>query len=98
MERSPIRDFIVGLFVLTGLFALAWLSVSVGGFTWHGRGGLRISAEFSETGDLKVRSPVVIAGVRVGEVSRVSLNKNFRARVEMDLDPALQLPVDSSAS
>jgi phospholipid/cholesterol/gamma-HCH transport system substrate-binding protein len=98
MERSPVRDFIVGLFVLVGLAALAWLSFSVGGFAWHGHGGLKVSAEFSETGDLKVRAPVVIAGVRVGEVSHVGLGENFRARVEMDLDPALKLPSDSSAS
>ena len=98
MDRSPMRDFIVGLFVLAGLGALAWLSLSLGGFAWHGRGGLRLSADFSEIGDLKVRAPVVVAGVRVGEVSGVALQKNYRARVEMNVESTLQLPVDTSAS
>jgi phospholipid/cholesterol/gamma-HCH transport system substrate-binding protein len=98
MDRSPVRDMIVGVFVLAGLGALTWLSMSVGGFTWHSRGGFRLSADFDETGDLKVRAPVVIAGIRVGEVSGLGLDKNDRARVDMDLDPALQLPVDTTAS
>jgi phospholipid/cholesterol/gamma-HCH transport system substrate-binding protein len=98
MNRSPVRDFIVGLFILAGLGALAWLSFSIGGFSWHGPGGYRLTADFDETGDLKLRAPVVIAGIRVGEVSRLSLDKNDRARVEIDLDPTLQLPVDTTAS
>jgi phospholipid/cholesterol/gamma-HCH transport system substrate-binding protein len=98
MDRSPMRDFIVGLFVLAGIAVIAYLSISVGGFTWHGPIGLKLSAGFDETGGLTVRAPVVISGVRVGEVTSISLDKNFRASVEMDLDPSLELPTDSSAS
>lgn len=98
MERSPTRDFIVGLFVLAGIAAIAYLSISVGGFSWHGHEGLRLYASFDETGALTVRAPVVIAGVRVGEVSKISLETDFRARVELNLDPELKLPTDSSAA
>ena len=98
MDRSPVRDFVVGLFVLAGLGAIVYLSLSVGGFTWHGHGGLKLGANFDQTGGLTVRSPVVIAGVRVGEVSAISLDKNSRALVDMDLDPTLKLPTDTSAS
>lgn len=86
------------MFVLAGLAALAYLSISIGGYTWHGRGGLELSAGFDETGGLSVRAPVVIAGVRVGEVSDISLDSNYRAKVELDLDPTLKLPTDTSAS
>jgi phospholipid/cholesterol/gamma-HCH transport system substrate-binding protein len=98
MDRSPARDLIVGLFVLAGLAALAYLSVRIGGFSWYGHGGLKLSANFDETGDLTARAPVVIAGVRVGEVTGISLEKNFRARVDLDLDPKLELPSDTTAS
>ena len=102
MERAPMRDFIVGLFVLAGFGAVAYLSVSVGGFSWTGKGGLRLSADFSETGDLAVRAPVVIGGVRVGEITRIYLttdrNGNYRSRVEMDLDPKLDLDEDTHAA
>jgi phospholipid/cholesterol/gamma-HCH transport system substrate-binding protein len=98
MDRAPVRDFVAGLFVLAGLAALAYLSISIGGFSWHGRGGLKLYANFDETGDLAVRAPVVIAGVRVGEITGLTLDNNFRARVDMDLDPKLQLPADTYAS
>jgi phospholipid/cholesterol/gamma-HCH transport system substrate-binding protein len=98
MDRSPVRDLIVGLFVLAGLLALAWLSISIGGYEWRPRGQLKLSALFNETGDLSVRAPVVIAGVRVGEVTRITLQDDFRAKVEMELDAKLQLPADTSAS
>jgi phospholipid/cholesterol/gamma-HCH transport system substrate-binding protein len=98
MDRSPMRDFVVGLFVLAGVAAIAYLSLSIGGSSWHGRQGLQLSAAFDETGSLAVRAPVVIGGVRVGEVSAISLAKDFRADVEMNLDPTLKLPTDTSAA
>ena len=40
MHRSPVRDFVVGLFVLAGLGAIAYLSMNVGGFSFHRGEGL----------------------------------------------------------
>ena len=98
MSRSPLRDFVVGLFVLAGIGAIVYLSVSIGGFTWRNNENLKLSATFNEIGDLAVRAPVQIAGVRVGEITNIGLEKNFQARVEMRLDSGLKLPVDTSAS
>jgi phospholipid/cholesterol/gamma-HCH transport system substrate-binding protein len=98
MERSAVRDFVVGLFVLAGLGAVAYLSVSIGGLRYGGPGGLKLYAVFDQTGGLKPRAPVEIAGVKVGQVTAIRLDENYRARVEMDLDPRLRLPVDTSAS
>jgi phospholipid/cholesterol/gamma-HCH transport system substrate-binding protein len=97
MNRSPVRDFIVGIFVLAGLAALVYLSTRVGGFEWHARKPFRLTAQFSETGRLAVHSPVTIAGVHVGEVSAISLTKDYQARVVMDLDADYQLSDDTSA-
>lgn len=98
MSRSPVRDLIVGLFVLAGLGAIAYLSMNVGGFSLRTRGGLLVFGAFDETGGLKARAPVVIAGVKVGQVDSITLDQNFRARVQLDLDPSLKLPIDTSAS
>jgi phospholipid/cholesterol/gamma-HCH transport system substrate-binding protein len=98
MRLSPIRDFVVGLFVLAGIAAIAYLSISIGDFSWRGPTGLKLWAAFDESGGLSLRAPVVVAGVRVGEVSGISLQSDFRARVDMDLDPTLKLPTDTSAS
>ena len=98
MSRAPARDFVVGLFVLAGLSAIAYLSMNVGGFSLRRDGGLIVYAAFDQTGGLKARAPVVISGVKVGLVDSIVLDKNFRARVQMDLDRSLQIPTDSSAS
>jgi phospholipid/cholesterol/gamma-HCH transport system substrate-binding protein len=92
------RDFVVGLFVLAGLGALAYLALQVGGVEGQGEGGLEVSAEFAEIGGLKVRAPVVISGVKVGRVKRVELTPELRARVVLDVDARFELPVDTSAA
>jgi len=98
MNRHPLRDFIAGVFVLIGLGAVAYLSISVGGISYGGPGGLNLYANFDEIGGLKTRAPVVISGVKVGSVKTIGLNDDYRARVMMDLNPEVEIPVDSSIS
>ena len=98
MTRSPVRDFVVGLFVLAGLGAIAYLSMNVGNFTFRKGGGVKLFADFDEIGGLKTRAPVVIAGVKVGQVDSITLNQDYRARLTLSVDDALKLPVDTSAS
>jgi phospholipid/cholesterol/gamma-HCH transport system substrate-binding protein len=98
MQPSPIRDFIVGLFVLAGLGAIAYLSIQVGGLSYKGPGGLELIASFDEIGGLATRAPVSISGVKVGQVARIELDPALRARVTLDLDKSLALPVDTQAS
>lgn len=98
MRPSPVRDLIVGLFVLAGLAAIAYLSIQVGGLGWGGPGGLTLYADFDQIGGLKARSPVMIAGVKVGQVGQITLDATMRAHVELDVDHGLELPVDTTAS
>jgi len=97
MQPSPTRDLSVGLFVLAGLAALAYLSIQVGGVAYTGPGGLELYATFEEVGGLRPRAPIAIAGVKVGQVSDIRLDDDLRARVKLDLDPSLRLPSDTSA-
>jgi phospholipid/cholesterol/gamma-HCH transport system substrate-binding protein len=98
MTRAPVRDFLVGCFLLIGLAAVAYLSFRVGGLASGPPGGFTVFATFDEIGGLKPRSPVVVSGVKVGQVTAITLDQNYRARVELDLRPDLKLPVDTSAS
>jgi phospholipid/cholesterol/gamma-HCH transport system substrate-binding protein len=98
MNRSPTRDFVVGLFVLAGLAAIAYLSLSVGGFTFGASRGLVLYASFDQIGGLKPRAPVQVSGVKVGQVTAIALNGDYRARVTLVLDESLEFPVDTSAS
>lgn len=97
MQPSPVRDLVLGLFVAAGLGAIAYLSIQVGGVSYTGDGGLVLYATFDEIGGLKARAPVAIAGVSVGQVRSVELDDLLRARVELEVDASLELPIDSSA-
>ena len=98
MTPSPTRDLIVGLFVAAALAAVAWLSLGVGGSGYGEPTGFLLEAAFDDIGGLKVRAPVVISGVKVGQVKSIRLDDMLRARVELDLDPTLELPEDTFAA
>ncbi len=98
MQASPMRDLSVGLFVLVGLGALAYLTFQVGGLSYRVPGGLELVAGFDDIGGLKERAPVTISGVKVGQVRTIELEPVLlRAHVVLDLDQSLELPVDTSA-
>ncbi|HXV37643.1 MAG TPA: outer membrane lipid asymmetry maintenance protein MlaD [Myxococcota bacterium] len=98
MQRAPVRDLIVGLFVFCGLASIAYLSIRVGGLYYSGPSGFQLFATFDQVGDLKPRAAVVIAGVKVGQVVSVELDDYLRARCELDIDPSLELDVETSAA
>lgn len=98
MSRSPSRDLIAGVFVVIGLAAVAFLAFRVGETPFSHNGGMTLYATFDEVAGLKTLAPVDIAGVRVGRVTAIGLDDDYRARVTLDVDPALELPIDTSAS
>src|SRR2546422_8151163 len=91
MSRAPVRDLLVGLFVLAGLGAVAYLSLGVGGLSYGGPRRMPLVADFDEIGGLKPRAQVVIAGVKVGQVSTITLGEGYRARGELHVDARLTL-------
>jgi phospholipid/cholesterol/gamma-HCH transport system substrate-binding protein len=100
LSQRTIESF-VGLFLLAAILSLLVLAFKVSGITSvFKEEGYRISAEFDDIGQLKVRAAVKIGGVKVGEVSAISLNpETFKAMVTMRINPKVNdIPVDSSAS
>jgi phospholipid/cholesterol/gamma-HCH transport system substrate-binding protein len=98
MKSSVSRDLMVGLFVLAGLLSVGYLSVQVGGLSYKGPGGMVLRASFDEIGGLSVRAPVVISGVKVGQVSQIVLNDDLRADVLLEVDAGLELSEDTWAA
>lgn len=101
MRTSHTIEFTSGLFMLLGLAALVFLalqSTDMGGVLREG--SYRITARFSNIGDLKPRSPVSIGGVTVGNVEMVELDPmTFEAVVTMKVSTQYtDLPDDTSAS
>jgi phospholipid/cholesterol/gamma-HCH transport system substrate-binding protein len=92
------RDLTVGGLVLAGLMVISYLSVSVGGLSIGRDPHMSVYANFDEIGGLTTRSPVVIGGVKVGDVRAITLDDKFSAHVELSVEASLKLPKDTSAA
>ena len=100
MLNKRIIELLVGLFILVGIIAMFVLAFKVSGLSMYSSGGsFHVAAVFDNIGDLKVRAPVTIAGVRVGEVNSIAIdNTTFKAKVGMYIDKNQdKLPTDTTA-
>lgn len=97
---SKTLQFIVGLFVLLGLIALAILATKVGTASIGNADSYSVTAKFENIGGLNVKAPVAIGGVRIGRVTDISLDATeFSAVVTMSIDKNYdELPWDTSAA
>jgi len=98
--KQTTAEILVGVFVAAGLAALFMLAMRVSNIsTLQENNGYEVSAYFENVGGLKVRSPVKASGVAIGRVADIQYDdKTFEAKVTLRLDPAYQLPEDTSAS
>ena len=90
----------VGLFLLAGLLAFLLLALRVSGLTVGADNTYKVYANFDNIAGLTVRSKVTMAGVTIGKVTAIDLDRdNYMGRVTMQLDEAVNnLPADSTAS
>lgn len=93
-------DISVGLFMLLGLLALLTLVMKVSGIsTLASSKGYRVTAQFTDIGGLRVRAPVTVAGVRIGEVTRIELQPGeLNAKVTMSLRGDKPIPYEDSSA
>jgi len=101
MQHSRTQDTLVGLFVASGIVGLFFLALQVSNLSsFVTEDTYLISARFSNSGGLKVKSPVSVAGVRIGRVSAIRLDKQtFESIVEMNIESKFNtLPEDTSAT
>lgn len=95
-QRSRYIDLSVGLFMLLGLLAFLVMAMKVSGITsLVARNSYEVSADFTNIGGLKVRAPVTLAGVRIGEVTRIELQPGaLNAKVTMKLRDDKPIPYE----
>lgn len=101
MKRNHVIEAIVGLFLVIAFAALLVLAFCVSGLTTMGHNNYYvITADFDNIGGLKVRAPVSMSGVKIGQVVQIALDpKTFRAHVTMDIENKFHdIPADSSVS
>lgn len=100
MRRKTI-DLWVGLFVAAGLLALAMLAFNVGNLSRAElTKGYKVTAQFENIGGLTVKAPVTMAGVRIGRVTDIRIDReDYAAVVELSIGAQYDnLPSDTSAA
>ncbi|MDT4290044.1 outer membrane lipid asymmetry maintenance protein MlaD [Methylomonas sp. MO1] len=101
MQHSKTQDTLVGFFVASGVAALFYMALQVSNLgSYTGDDTYTVIAHFQNSGGLKVKSPVSVAGVRIGRVSAIRLDKDsHESIVEMRIESQYNnLPSDSGVS
>jgi phospholipid/cholesterol/gamma-HCH transport system substrate-binding protein len=94
-------ETLVGLFMILGFLALAFLALRVSGLTVDStQNTYKVYAQFDDVGGLTARARVTLAGVPIGKVTKITLDKKaYNAVVEMKINSAVDnLPVDTIAA
>lgn len=98
MKRSALELY-VGVFVLIGLAAIAYLALKLGAGAALGSDTYMIEARFANSGGLHSGGTVMLAGVSIGRVESVRIDPaDFSAIVVMRVRSGLDLPTDTMAS
>jgi phospholipid/cholesterol/gamma-HCH transport system substrate-binding protein len=97
--RNSYLDIFVGIFLILGFLALGWLALQLGEVPWlTGSKSYMIYAEFGNISGVKSGADVQIAGVKIGTVRDLSLDEDAYAKVAMQINKEVKIPVDSIAS
>jgi len=88
----------VGIFVLLGLVCVGYLTIKLGKMELVGDNNYPIYARFQSVSGLKKGSHVEIAGVKIGTIDSISLDKDNKAIVKMKIEKGLVLSDDVIAS
>jgi phospholipid/cholesterol/gamma-HCH transport system substrate-binding protein len=94
-------EILVGLFMAIGLASLFMLAMKVSNLNiYNNDEGYEIIANFDDISGLKIKSPVTMAGVRIGRVSDILFDsQTFEAVVKIRIESKYNtLPKDTSAS
>lgn len=91
-------DLAVGLFVITGLAALTYLALKLGGGALIGTDTTTVRARFTNLGGLAPGASVLVSGVEIGRVEHVALDERYAAIATLRIRKDLPLPADTRAA
>jgi len=100
MQNTKTQDTLVGLFVASGIAALFYMAMQISNLSPFSQQDVyTLIARFENIGSLKPKSSVSVAGVRIGRVAKIEIDKDsYEAVVEMNIESQYKLPDDTSAS
>lgn len=91
-------ELAVGLFVLIGMSSLVFLSLKLGRLDTFGGRKYILYAGFENAGGIKSGATVEIAGVEVGRVRSVDIDKDYRALISLSIEKDIKIQEDAIAS
>lgn len=98
MNRSSVETA-VGIFVLIGIICVGYLTIRLGKMEWFGADHYSVSAQFQSISGLNTGASVEVAGVQIGKVDSISLDKEeMVAVVKMKIQKGVVLTDDVIAS
>jgi len=96
--RQAGAETVAGIIVLVLLAALAYPAARLGERDLRGAGGYLVVAQFDSVGGLQPGAPVEIAGVPVGRVEGVRLDRHDYADVTLRIQDGVVLHDDAVAA
>ena len=92
-------EFLVGLFMIAGFVAFGYLALQLGEVSlFSSSKTYTITAQFDNITGVKKGSSVQVAGVVVGQVSKIWLDEDAVANVALQVNNEVELSVDTMAS
>jgi phospholipid/cholesterol/gamma-HCH transport system substrate-binding protein len=93
-------DLAVGFFMIMGFLALLVMVFKVSGIQeLTQKKSYQVTADFANIGGLKVRAPVTVSGVKVGEVTDITLESGrLNAKVTMSLVKNKPIPYEDTSA
>jgi phospholipid/cholesterol/gamma-HCH transport system substrate-binding protein len=91
-------ELAVGFFLMVGIICLGYLSVKLGKLEVIGGDYYTVYADFAKAGGIKPGSSVEVAGVEVGKVKSIRLDKDYQALVGLQINSKVKIQEDAIAS
>jgi phospholipid/cholesterol/gamma-HCH transport system substrate-binding protein len=93
------HETVVGIFVVIGLAAVAYMTVKLGNVTFLGDNTYSLYAEFNTVSGLRVGNPIEIFGMEVGQVGGFQMDQeNQFVVVDLKLTKGIEVYDDAIAA
>ena len=93
------QETVVGIFVVIGLLAIAYMTVKLGNVGFLGENSYSLYAKFNSVTGLRVGNPVNMLGLEIGRVESFKMDQeNQVAVVELKINKDIEVYDDAIAS
>src|SRR3990170_8162388 len=87
----------VGMFVVIGVAILTYMTLTIGQYRFGKETGYTVKVRFKSMAGVDLKSPVKIAGVDIGKVEEIHLDKDNIAELTLRIADEVFIPEDSEA-